>query len=625
MIPTQLLARATALAQSGRVVEALPLFQKLAKAVPKDPAIQFSLGNAYRMCGRLSDAIVQFEKVVKTAPHMVDARLNLALAYNELQQPEKGMKHALAVLDRHPVHPVAVVALSMALRQTGKASGGAYLNDIADRLLNAPLPHGIDPERYHYAVATICSLTDRRGQAIEHYLKSPTMPQALSRALRLKEQACDWDGYGELAKQVENLARRTPQAAEPFLMLSVSDDPALHKEIAMAAAPRRAVLTPDKTARRDGRKLRIGYLSADFHAHATAYLLTDVIDRHATDTVDVTLYSYGPDDGSEWRKRLQRHRFVDLRALSDADAALRIMKDDLDILVDLKGYTQDHRLGITAHRPARVMVSWLGFPGTLGMDSLDYVIADAFTIPLGHERFFTESVIRMPVTYQPASTDRLPLADEAVDHPNSGIVLAAFNHHYKIRPEMFSVWCRLLNRFDTAVLWLLCPDAEARGNMVEQARRHGIAPDRLVFADRVSLSGHLARYRHATFLLDTWPYSGHTTTSDALLMGCPAVTMVGRSFASRVAGGLLTAVGLDNLVCQSLEQYEATAAALIADPALLGRTRKTLAANAHRLFDPRRFAGELETAYGTIMARWLAGQPPTHFDVPPGDAPNQDR
>jgi predicted O-linked N-acetylglucosamine transferase (SPINDLY family) len=372
-------------------------------------------------------------------------------------------------------------------------------------------------------------------------------------------------------------------------------------------------------------KITIGYLSADFHCHATAYLIAELFEKHDRRRFEVFGYSYGADDGSPMRRRLVKafDRFSDLKDASFVESAERITADGVDILVDLKGYTKDARTEIVSLRPAPIQVNYLGYPGTMGISFVDYILVDDFVVPPEQQPFFAEKLVHLPGCYQVNDSQReisphVPSRAEC-GLPEKGFVFCSFNSTYKITPEMFDVWMGLLKAVAGSVLWLFEGNRFAPGNLRREAEARGVAAERLVFAPRYALPGHLARHRLADLFLDTFPVNAHTTASDALWAGCPLLTLAGETFVSRVAGSLLRAVGMPELITRSLDEYYSLALQLARDAAYLGGLRSRLAANrkTSRLFDAGQFALNLEKAYVTMREIYLSGEEPRAFAVRP--------
>jgi predicted O-linked N-acetylglucosamine transferase (SPINDLY family) len=372
-------------------------------------------------------------------------------------------------------------------------------------------------------------------------------------------------------------------------------------------------------------RLKLGYLSADFHQHATAYLIAELFELHDRTRFEIWAYSYGADDGSALRQRLVRacDRFTDIGSSSYEAAARQIYADGIDVLVDLKGYTRGARTQILALRPAPIQVNYLGFPGTLGADFVDYIITDRFITPPDQEPFFTEQLVYLPDCYQ-ANDRQRPIAEQTPTRrecslPETGFVFCCFNNTYKITPEVFTIWMRLLQKLPDSVLWLLEANPAVATNLRREAAARGVALERLVFAPRMSLAEHLARHCRADLFLDTLPVTAHTTGSDALWAGLPVLTCAGETFASRVAGSLLTAIGLPELITHSLAEYEARALHLAVHPNELAALRERLAQNrlTAPLFDTPRFTRHLETAYRMMWEIYLKGEPPRQIKILP--------
>jgi len=370
-------------------------------------------------------------------------------------------------------------------------------------------------------------------------------------------------------------------------------------------------------------KMIVGYLSADFHSHAVAYLIAELIEKHDRSRFAIHGYSYGPDDGSAMRGRLVRafDRFVDVRNLSHSQAAQRIAGDEVQILVDLTGYTKNARTRILALRPAPIQVNYLGYPGTMGASFIDYILVDDYIVPSDQQPSFTEKLVHLPGCYQVNDSQReiascTPSRAEC-GLPEAGFVFCSFNNNFKITPEMFGVWMELLKEVPGSVLWLLEGNRFAPANLCREAKRRGVAAERLVFAPHKPLAEHLARHRLADLFLDTFPYNAHTTASDALWVGCPVLTMAGETFASRVAASLLRVLGLPELITRSLADYQDAALRLARNAGLLAALRERLEASRKesQLFNADWFARNLEKAYSAMWEIYASGEAPRAFTV----------
>jgi len=373
-------------------------------------------------------------------------------------------------------------------------------------------------------------------------------------------------------------------------------------------------------------RIRIAYLSADFRNHPVAQLAVGLFERHDRSHFHTIGISFGPDDSSSLRNRVKSafDEFIDVERMSDEDVAHLIRRNEIDVVVDLMGFTADHRVDVLARRAAPVQVSYLGYPGTMGASYIDYIIADKTIIPKEHFSFYSEQVVWLPDSYQP-NDESQPISEHRPPRsecglPDAAFVFCCFNNTVKILPEMFDIWMRLLSAKEKSVLWLSGTNATAQENLHKEVEKRGVAPDRLIFAAKTPLlADHLARLGNADLFLDTMPYNAHATASDALRAGVPLVTCLGSSLASRVAASLLEAVGLEELITHSLQKYEALALELADDPARLRAIRERLARNRtmHPLFDTGRFVRHIESAYTTMWRRYQNGEAPKAFAVSP--------
>jgi predicted O-linked N-acetylglucosamine transferase (SPINDLY family) len=375
--------------------------------------------------------------------------------------------------------------------------------------------------------------------------------------------------------------------------------------------------------RRTHDRIRLAYLSANFQDHAAGYLIAELLELHDRTRFEITGVSFGPQGRGAMRSRLQAtlDRFIDVRAMSDTDVAMLLRDLEIDIAVDMMGHTLDARPDIFAYRPAPVQVNYLGYTGTTGAPFIDYMIADHFVVPVGDEAHYSERVVRLPECFQ--VTDRTsPIAERTprraeLGLPEEGFVFCCFNNSIKIAPPMFEIWMRLLRYVNGSVLWLLRSDATAERNLRREAERRGIAANRLVFAAKVPIDQYQAQHRVADLFLDTLPYNAHTTAGYALRTGLPVLSCPGRSFAARVAGSQLNALGLPELLTDSLQEYEARALELATNPALLQEIRQKLAQAVvdAPLFQTDRYRRHLEAAYATMWEMYARGETPHSFDV----------
>jgi predicted O-linked N-acetylglucosamine transferase (SPINDLY family) len=465
-------------------------------------------------------------------------------------------------------------------------------------------------------------------EAYEHALRlRPDYVEAYCQLIYHRRHACAWGSFDADDAGMLALAHRG-ERVPPFFLLttnaSAGDQLACSRQwAAPIQRDHEAVFKHVATSRSE--RIRLGYLSGDFHQHATAHLMAELFERHDRGRFEVVGYSYGPDDGSPMRARLVRafDRFVDIHAFSHRQAATAIHEDGVDILIDLKGYTHQARAAIAAQRPAPVQVSYLGFPATMGADFIDYLMIDSLVVPSDQQPFFSEKLVHLPGCYQVNDRRReiaqLSPSRQACGLPANGFVFCSFNNSYKISPGVFDVWMRLLLAVSGSVLWLLRSNELMEENLGVEAERRGVDRRRLVFAPVLPPAEHLARLSRADLFLDTSPCNAHTTASDALWASLPVLTYSSSTFAGRVAGSLLHAVGLSELVTQSLEDYEKVALELVHDPDRLSALRSSLK-NARAdslLFDLPKQASHIEAAYDRMWETWLSQRAPEAFSLKP--------
>jgi len=548
------------------------------RAIQLDPAFATAcsdLGNVLIQQGELDDAISWYRRAIEISPEFPAAYNNLGNAYQMNDSPQEAIACYRKAIELQPDYAEAHRNLGSAFRRTG---------DVAAAL-----------DAFETAVAL-----------------NPAFAEALTQMQHHLRHICAWDGLDKLSSRLIEMVESGSGIVNPFLFLCIETTPPQQLLCARQWAAEN-LLSPaarPKRSSRRGDRITIGYLSADFQEHATACLISELFALHDRNRFNILGYSYGRDDGSAARRRLAKSfdRFVDLEAASFAEAASRIQEDGVDILIDLKGYTANARPQILALRPAPVQVSYLGYPGTMGTEAVDYIIVDPFVVPPDQQPHFAEKLIHLPGCYQvndrsrPIST-RIPSRAEC-GLPESGFVFCCFSASYKITPKVFDVWMRLLGAVEGSALWLLESNPLATANLKRAAETRGVASDRLIFAGTLPNPDHLARFAIADLFLDTLPYNAHTVASDALWGGCPVVTCAGKTFASRVAGSLLRAVGLPELVTASLEEYEALALTLARNPEQCRGVREKLRGGrlTSTLFDSARFTRHLEEAYEAMWS-----------------------
>jgi protein O-GlcNAc transferase len=638
------------LQEQGKLDAAIEVYRRALALRPDMPQAHTNLGVALQHQGKFDEAVAAFRQAIARNPKHVDAYFNLGVVLRAQGHVDEAAAAYRRVIELDPSHAAACNNLALILSEAGELRAADVLqrqavgqqpdyaeghNNLGALLLDQGRPQeAIDALQqalklkpdYPEACLNMGNALRELGslaEAIAAYRRAielrPTYAEAFAQLVYHRARACDWTDAEAAEETLLSAVRQNAARIPPFMLIPTAATGAdqllcARKWVEHFAVPERQVFA-HHAAPRSGR-LRIGYLSSDFYDHATAYLIAELIERHDRGRFEIIGYSYGADPGGAMRARLVSafDRFTDIDALAHRDAAARIRADDIDILVDLKGHTHRARPKILAFRPAPVQVNYLGFPGTMGAPFIDYIVADDFIVPHDRQMFFAEKLASLPDCYQPNDTRREIAAAPrraACGLPAQGFVFCAFNNSFKITPAFFAIWMRLLQQVPGSVLWLLESNALVRRNLGAAAGAAGVDQGRLVFAPILPHGQHLARHRHADLFLDTLPCNAHTTASDALWAGLPVLTCAGETFAGRVAGSVVRAAGLSELVTNSPRDYEALAVALAQEPARLAGIRSRLGAGRENLplFDMGKRTRDLEALYVRMAETWRSGRP----------------
>ena len=642
-----------------RFDKAIESYEQALRIAPSDFEVHNNLGTVLVASGRRGEAIASYRSALAVNPNYAPALNNLGVALDELHCHEEAVECFQKALAQDPGYAEAHASLGMNFRTQKRLDEAiACLQkalrikpDTIEALVHlgaACQEHGRSEEAVahfqraillkpdsaeaHHNLGISLQGLSRHDEAITSFRRAlaidPAHKYTLGALLWSELGTCRWEGFDSRIENLRSGVRKGLSLNEPFVLVAVSQDPGEQMLCAERFFQDRVQGNQSrlwKEGRYGHSRIRIAYLSGDFREHAVAYCIAELLELHDRSKFEVIGASFGVDDGSEMRSRLARgfDRFLDVRPKGDFDAARMLRDLEVDIVVDLMGYTRYSRPGILAHRPAPIQVGYLGYPGTVGADVIDYVLADKFVLLEEHQGFYSEKIVYLPGSYQ-ANDSRRKIAERTptrieVGLPEQGFVFCCFNNSYKILPKMFDVWMRLLTQVPGSLLWILEDNAAAAENLRREARTRGVDPGRLVFAPRVGAAEYRARCRLADLFLDTLPYNGHGTTSDMLWAGLPVLTCAGSTFAGRVAGSLLHAVGLPELVTASLEEYQALALKLARGDPLLGELRARLHRNraSAPLFDTDRFRRHIESAYRTMWEIWQRGDKPRSFAVEP--------
>jgi len=620
-----LLKSAVSLHQAGDLAGAARLYEAILRASPRHFQALYLLGFIHFQRGQFGQAEQLIGDAIAINPLSPDAFYNRGCALQGLQRHDEALRCFDQAVALKPDYDEAWTNRGVALLALRRHADALASFDCA--LVLKPR----DREALSNRGTTLFELKryEESGADYEALLSlDRDFAYARGTAVLCRAYCCDWRSLSEDRARLHADVQNGRPALSPHASTLISDSPqdqllSARNWVQARCPPAAAPLWRGERYRHD--KIRLAYLSADFHSHATAFLAAGLFECHDRKRFETVAVSFGPDDKSAMRARLSRafDRFLDVRENNDSEVAGLLKDMEIDIAVDLKGFTQDARPSILAFRPAPLQLNYLGHPGTMGAPYIDYIVADRMIIPAGHEAFYSEKIVYLPDSYQ-CNDSRRVLADEKVTRAQAGLpeaafVFCCFNRNYKIAPDTFALWMRLLRDVPSSVLWLLEDNPDAGRNLEHEAEAHGIASGRLVFAPRVSAAEHLARHRLADLFLDTQPYGAHTTASDALWTGLPVLTAPGPTFASRVAASLLNAVGLPELIVDSLSAYEAMALHLARHPDALAAMKTKLAANRDTspLFDTARFTRNLEAAYVAMWQRRQRGEPPRSFSVEP--------
>ncbi len=580
---------ATTQSQLGDNVSALLNYKKCLKFNRASHELFYNIARVFDDLRSFDEAIAHYDKALSLQPDFIEAWSNKGVALNELKRYDEAIAH--------------------------------YDNALSLK---------IDFVEGWFNKGNTLRALKRYDEAIAHYDKAlslkPDLDWTYADSIHTKMKICSWPHFVDVSEFISKKVEANEKVSQPFSLLALVDDPVLHKkssEIYIESKfPFNDALGPIPKHPKS-QKIRIAYFSADFHNHATGYLMAELFELHDKTQFELIGFSFGPTTNDDLRQRLAKSfdQFIEVGNKSDAEVARLSRTLKIDIAVDLKGFTQDSRTGVFAHRAAPIQVNYLGYPGTMGADYMDYIIADQTLVPSELVPCYSEKVVCLPNSYQVNDRKRLvserQFTRKELGLPEDGFVFCCFNNSYKILPSTFDVWMEILKSVDGSVLWLLQDNHWAVENLKNEALSRGVEANRLIFAERMQLPEHLARHRQADLFLDTLPYNAHTTASDALWVGLPVLTSMGKSFASRVSASLLNAVGLPELITNTQEDFEAMAIELATNPKKLAELKLKLANNrlTTPLFDTPLFTKNLEAAYLQMYERYQQDLEPDHFFI----------
>ena len=600
------------LIREKKLEEAEAISRKAIKFKPNFVTIHFNLGFILNEIGKFKEAELSYKKAITLKPEFVEAYYNLGATLQALGRTDEAVESYKKAIMLKPKFVEAHNNLGVILKDLGKF-------DDAEASYKKAIEYKVDYAEALSNLGEVQKLLGRIDDSLSNYKYAyqlkPDLDYLLGALIHLKMNFCIWD---DLPKNINMLTKKInngEKASTPFALLSLIDDPSIHKKAAEIYSndkfPRSNIF-PRIPQYHGHEKIRIGYFSADFWNHPTSYLTAELYENHDRKKFEIHAFSFGLDTNDKFNIRIREgvDYFHDVQTMSDYDVVKLVRSLEIDIAIDLKGFTGMNRQGIFAMSTAPIQVSYLGYPGTMAVDYLDYLIADRTLILKEKEKDYSEKIVYMPNSYQPnvskKSAFKSSLTRQDVGLPNRGFVFCCFNNQYKITPLTFAGWMRILKATDGSVLWLLVSNINAAKNLKKEAVKLGINEDRLIFANYIPNEEHLKRIQLADLFIDTLPYNAHTTASDALRMGLPVLTCIGDSFAGRVAASLLNAVRLPELITTSQDQYESLAIALAKNPEKMKIIKDKLVNNLNKttLYDAALYTRNLEVAYSVMYKRF---------------------
>lgn len=617
--------RGIALRALAQLEAAVASYDQAIRLNPEHANAYSNRGIVLKDLGQFENALASLYKAIAIKPDFVDAYYNRGSTLQELHQLSAAIASYDQAIQLKPDFADAYYNRGISLADHGQAEAAIASYDRAIQIKP-------DFAKAYFNRGNELSQLKRLDHALESYRQAfkltPDIDYVLGIYLQAQLAICDWSELAGHLSCYEADIRSHKKTANPFSVLGLLEDPELHQVAAKTYGDAECPSTQRSvnfSSHALGGKIKIGYYSADFHNHATAYLMAELFEAHDKGRFEVYGFSFGPNPNDAMRQRLAAafDQLIDVSSQIEQEIAALSRELGIDIAIDLKGYTKDSRPKIFTYRCAPIQVNYLGYPGTMACDAMDYIIADKVVIPEANQIYFSEKVVYLPHSYQVNDSKRA-ISDRKFTKPELGLpevgfVFCCFNNNYKILPATFDSWMQILSAVPGSVLWLLEDLPSASKNLKNEAIKRGIESHRLIFAKRMSLEDHLARHRCADLFLDTLPYNAHTTSSDALWAGLPVLTCTGPSFAARVSASLLNAIQVPELITESRAEFEAKAIHLARNPHQLQEIKEKLESKrlTTPLFDGALFAKHLESAYKKMFDRYQSGLAPASIEVPP--------
>ena len=627
------------LKEQGKLDEAIASYEKALSLKPDYAEAYNNMGVALKDQGKLEEAIASYEKALSLKPDYAEAFNNMGITLQDQDKLDEAITSFEKALSLKSDFAEACNNMGNALQTQGKLDKAIASYEKA--LLLKP-----DYADAYFNMSNVLKDQDKLDEAITSYNKAlslkPDYAHAQAQKLHQKAQICHWPVIDAYRFNFEELGI-VGESILPFTLLSLDDSPerqlnraekyikANNQQKPLKMAENRvgsshygkSKLNQNNVARRIPNRIKVGYFSPIFHQNPVSILSSRMLELHDTEKFEIFIFVYRKMINDQYCARLIKSgaKIIDVSKKSDKQIAELAMEKGIDLAIEFNGFLKNGRQGILAHRPAPVQINYLAYPGTMGADFYDYIIGDHVVIPEDQKHNYAENIIYLPDCYMPHDNTRQisnkPISRAECGLPDNRFVFCCFNNNFKISPQEFDIWMRLLNKVEGSVLWLLKANKWSQNNLRNEASKRGVDADRLVFADKLPLEEHLARLRHADLFLDTFNFNAHTTASDALWAGIPVVTKIGKSFAARVAGSLLNAIELPELITTTEKEYEALALSLASNPKTLTLIKKKLAEkkNSAPLFDTETYTKNLERAYIQAYQRYADGSPPAELNV----------
>ena len=609
--------------RTGQVKKAKDICLEILEDEPKNfdilhllGIISFQLKDYKRSSELISEAI-------KVNPNDAEVYNNMAIVSKKLNQLDIAYNNYCNAIKIKPDYAEAHNSCGVILKELKK-------HEDAIKSFNLAIKFNKNYAEAYYNLGHIFFERKKYNEALQNFYQSykinPKLDYLLSSIIITKHSICEWSSFDKDLLDLENVILNEKKKINPFLTLSFYESPQLQKTSAEIFVKNEYSDKNNQNYRFDNqtkKKIRIAYYSADFRNHPMSYLLANLYELHDKNKFEVIGISFGPDKDDQMRKRVSNafDEFYDLRLKTEEEIVKFSRELKIDIAIDLMCFTKYHKFGIFVKKCAPIQVNYLGYPGTSGTNYLDYIIADKILIPKDSQKYYSEKIVYLPDTYQ-ANDSTKKISDkiftrEELGLPKDGFVFCCFNNNYKITPQVFDVWMRLLERVENSVLWILSEDHNISKNLKNETTKRGIDFNRIVFAERIKMNEHLARQKVADLFIDTFPYTGHTTASDALWVGLPVLTRIGKSFASRVSASLLNAIDLSELVTSSEKEYEDLAVELAKNPVKLKEIKNKLKNNRNTkpLFNTQIFTRNMEKAYSLMYERYLKNLPLDNIEI----------